>query len=72
VPDTSFLRLRAVVGRTGLGRSTIYAKIAIGEFPRQVRIGARAVAWIEAEVAAWAARRIAASRPLSDGGDNGR
>ena len=39
--------------RTGLSRSTIYAKIAEGTFPRPVSLGARAVGWLESEIDAW-------------------
>lgn len=54
------LRLPDVVQATGLGRSTIYAKIAAGEFPAPVKLGARAVAWPEALVAEWLANRPSA------------
>ena len=58
----AILRRKQVEARTGLRRSTIYAKIAAGEFPAPVRIGIRAVGWIEADVIAWLESRIAASR----------
>ena len=44
------VRLPAVQARTGLGRSTIYVRLAEGSFPRPVQLGARAVGWIEEEV----------------------
>jgi prophage regulatory protein len=53
------LRLRAVREITGLSRSGIYAKIAAGEFPQPVNLGARAVGWPEHEVQAINAARIA-------------
>lgn len=34
------LRLPEVKAKTGFGRSTIYALMASGEFPRSIRIGA--------------------------------
>jgi prophage regulatory protein len=58
----AILRLPAVKARTGLARSTIYERIARNEFPTQVKLGARASGWIEAEVNAWLERRIADSR----------
>lgn len=58
----NFLRLPAVKARTGLSRSTIYLRITQGTFPKPVSLGARAVGWIEAEIDAWLAERIAASR----------
>ena len=70
-PPTRFLRLPEVMARTGLSRATIYARMAEGRFPRQVRIGARAVGWIEAEVEAWIQERIARSRGAGGGTEEG-
>lgn len=56
------LRLPKVVERTGKSRSAIYRGVAEGTFPKPVRASARSVAWVEAEVEAWIAQRIAASR----------
>jgi prophage regulatory protein len=52
-----FLRLLAVKDRVALSRSTIYAKIAKGEFPRPVDLGGRIVAWKESEIEAWMQER---------------
>lgn len=38
------LRLPAVKDRTGLSRSSVYEKIATGDFPKPISLGARAVA----------------------------
>ncbi|MDE9553673.1 helix-turn-helix transcriptional regulator, partial [Xenorhabdus bovienii] len=40
----------------------IYKLIADNRFPKQVKIGTRSVAFIESEVDAWIAQRIAESR----------
>jgi prophage regulatory protein len=48
-----FIRLPEVKHLTGLGRTTIYLKIAQGSFPEQIRLGANLVAWHESEVLAW-------------------
>lgn len=56
------VRMPTVTGRTGLSRSHIYAEIRGGRFPTPVALGARAVGWLESEIDAWIARRIAASR----------
>jgi prophage regulatory protein len=53
------LRLKDVIERTGLARSTIYLYISRGQFPRPVNIGHRAVGWLEAEVEQWLASKIA-------------
>lgn len=47
------LRIDAVAERTGLGRSTIRAKVKAGEFPVPIRLGRRALAWPEAQVVRW-------------------
>jgi prophage regulatory protein len=49
------LRLRTVLDRTGLSRSTLYRKIADGSFPRQLRISIHGAGWSEAEVERWVA-----------------
>ena len=38
---------------TGLSRSTLYAMMTAGEFPRPVKLGRRAVGWRGSDVAAW-------------------
>lgn len=53
-------RLPAVKARTGMSRSEIYRRIAIGDFPRPIKLGTRASAWSAAEIDAWIADRIAA------------
>ena len=54
----SILKLKQVEGRTGLSRSSIYLRIQEGTFPRQVKLGARSVGWLENEIDAWLAARI--------------
>ncbi len=38
----------------------IYRLIQQGEFPKQVRIGANRVGWLESEITAWLSERVAA------------
>jgi prophage regulatory protein len=54
-----FLRLPATSNRTGLPRSTLYQLMAAGKFPKQVKISPKIAAWIEDEVEAWLAERVA-------------
>ena len=61
--STRILRRQEVEARYGLKRSTIYDAVKAGTFPPPVRLGARAIGWVESEVEAWIAARIAASRP---------
>ncbi|OQW86147.1 MAG: hypothetical protein BWK72_18505 [Rhodoferax ferrireducens] len=56
----SLRRIESVQSQSGLCRSSIYALIKKGEFPKPVKItGARAVAWSSQAVDAWVAARIA-------------
>ena len=56
------LRRKQVEARTGLSRSTIYQRVADGNFPKPVNLGARAVGWIEAEVDTWLSAQVERSR----------
>jgi prophage regulatory protein len=78
----TIIRLPIVKIRTGRSRSSIYADVQAGLFPAPIKIGPRAVGWLESEVEAWLAQQIelsrkavketrvpGASRPESTGGD---
>ena len=47
------LRLKGVLERTGLSRSTLYRKIRERTFPRALRIFARCASWRESDAEAW-------------------
>lgn len=47
------LRRNEVEKATGLGRSTIYAKVAAGEFPSPIKLGRRAVGWRSDDIEKW-------------------
>jgi prophage regulatory protein len=53
------LRLPQVKAQTGLSRSELYRRIAIGSFPAPIKIGARASAWSSVEIERWIAERVA-------------
>ncbi|NUJ81451.1 AlpA family transcriptional regulator [Methylocystis sp. FS] len=53
-PDR-IIRLRTVLARSGLSRSTIYRKIAEGTFPAQIKISANGAGWHESEIDRWIA-----------------
>jgi prophage regulatory protein len=59
---TRLSRLPSVRERTGLPRSSIYALMARGEFPRPINLGGRSVAWLEDDIGRWIDARVAASR----------
>ncbi|MDP3907309.1 AlpA family transcriptional regulator [Novosphingobium sp.] len=47
------IRLKTVLARTGLSRSTMYRKIAGGTFPQQVKISVHGAGWRESAVNRW-------------------
>ncbi|AQR75655.1 AlpA family transcriptional regulator [Sphingomonas sp. LM7] len=47
------LRLKTVLERTGLCRSTLYRKMDNGTFPRNIKISMRCAGWRESAVAEW-------------------
>lgn len=59
---TALIRLPQVRRLTGLSRSEIYRRMAIGDFPCKVQLGPRIVAWPEDEIASWVERCIKRSR----------
>jgi prophage regulatory protein len=62
--SNKILRLPAVKAKTGLSRSTIYARVTQGTFPAALILGPNTVGWLEADVEAWIEKQIAASRRL--------
>lgn len=54
-----FIRLPEVKKLVGLGTTSIYT---MPGFPKNVRLGGRAVAWIKSEVLQWNHAQIAAAR----------
>jgi prophage regulatory protein len=58
--NSNIWRRPKVSEETGLPRSTIYDKMAKGEFPKQFKLGPRAVGWRSTDILAWLA-----SLPLS-------
>ncbi|MGF6712266.1 prophage regulatory protein [Luteibacter sp. W1I16] len=50
--ERTLIKLAEVQKRTALSRSSIYAKVAAGAFPRPVKQGASSV-WVDTEVQAW-------------------
>jgi prophage regulatory protein len=56
---TKILKLPDVMEATALSRSSIYAFIQKGIFPRPCRLGERAVGWKSDEISAWIESRTA-------------
>lgn len=58
--STRFLRWRELSQRIPLCRSRVHQMVAEGTFPAPVKLGGgHASAWVEAEIEAWCAQRIA-------------
>jgi prophage regulatory protein len=53
-PDR-IIRLRTVLARSGLSRSTIYRKIAEGTFPAPLKISVNGTGWHESDINRWIA-----------------
>ncbi|QCJ69669.1 DNA-binding protein [Providencia heimbachae] len=51
--ENRLLRLPEVTLLTGLPSSTIYLKMKSNDFPKQIKIGSRSVAWLESEINKW-------------------
>lgn len=67
----TIIRRRQVETRTGLSRSSIYAKLRHNPkrpsdydptFPKPISVGAKAVGWIEAEIDDWLRAQVRKSR----------
>lgn len=67
----TILRRKQVEARTGLSRSSIYARLRHNPkrpgdfdptFPTPISVGAKAVGWIEAEINAWLTAQVEKSR----------
>ena len=60
--QNKFLRLPQVKATTGLSKSTIYARIAEGTFPKQIALGPRLVVWVESDIQNWITEQVSAAR----------
>jgi prophage regulatory protein len=56
-----FLRKREVMQLTGLSSSGLYALMAIGKFPKSIKLSEKSVAWVSTSVLQWQAERLAAN-----------
>lgn len=62
--DDRLIRLPEVLARTGASKSSWYEKVAHGEAPASIKIGARAVAWSHNEIVKYI-ERLKAQRDAS-------
>lgn len=64
------MRMPDVINMTGLPRTTIYLKIKNNEFPQQVQISSRSVAWIESEIQSWINNNVSKRKMINGGCNN--
>ena len=62
--DDRFLRMPEVRDLIGLSRPQIYLLVSRGKFPKQVKLGEKASAWLRSEVLEWMESRIRESRDI--------
>jgi prophage regulatory protein len=60
------IRLKTVLARTGLSRSTLYRKIAEGTFPPQVKISVHGAGWHESAINGWIADPVGYGRRVPE------
>ena len=56
--EIRFIRLKEVLAICGKSRSSVYAAIKTGDFPRPVKLSGRTTAWVTSEIQKWAQERI--------------
>ena len=56
--NSKFLRLPQVIDRTGYRKTAIFERIQQGDFPQPVKLGPRAIGWLDTEVEEWMRVRL--------------
>ncbi|EOW3942643.1 helix-turn-helix transcriptional regulator [Enterobacter hormaechei] len=59
---TRLIRLPEVLHKTGYKKAWIYRLISENRFPKPIKLGSRAVAFIEVEIDQWISNTISNSR----------
>ncbi len=52
------IKLKEVLNKTGLGRSTLYNLMGTSQFPKPIPLGFRAVGWLESEIDEWILKKV--------------
>jgi prophage regulatory protein len=59
LPETGFVRQPVVVAHVGFSKSTLWVKVAKGQFPKPLKLGPRITAWRVEDIRAWIDARAA-------------
>lgn len=59
------IRISELKEITGLSRTAIYKKMSEGKFPKNIKLGARAVGWLSSDVDDWITSLIAENAKIS-------
>jgi len=59
---TRLIRLPEVLHKTGYKKAWIYRLISENRFPKPIKLGSRAVAFIEGEIEQWILEKVIESR----------
>jgi prophage regulatory protein len=61
IVNPKLLRLPRVKESVALSRTSIYRLISLGQFPKPINLGARAVAWLESDIDSWIQSKVDAA-----------
>jgi len=61
---TRLIRLREVMAKTGLSKTSVYRLMDTGDLPVSVKLSKHSMAWREHEIDAWIESRETVSAPL--------
>jgi prophage regulatory protein len=61
-----FLRIRKVTDMVGFSKTTLYAHVRDGSFPKPITLGPKSVAFLESDVLDWMQRKIAQENSNSE------
>jgi prophage regulatory protein len=56
--EDRFLRIEEVMKRVGIKRTAIYGMVALGTFPKPIKLSKKAARWSNNEISAWIAEHL--------------
>lgn len=67
-----FLRVRKVTEMVGFSKTTLYARVKDGSFPKPIRLGPHSVAFLESDIFKWMESRLqhSANEQVKQGGNS--